>query len=95
MAVTKSPAGPGGPNVGPNKFKAPLIEPFSHQQWFLSEGPAGLLLSDVIYYISYGQSTTIDPEGLRHVRKFQLHGSSLQDSTRIVCTTVLITKKHN
>ncbi len=90
MDVTESPVGPGGPNVGPNKFKAPLIEPFSHQQCFLSEGSAVLLLSDVIYSLSNGQSTTIDPEGLRQVRKPQLRGPSLQDSWQIVCTAVLI-----
>lgn len=93
MAVTESPVGPGGPNVGPNKFKSPLIEPFSHQQWLLLEGSAVLLLWDVIYFLSDGQSTTIDPEGLHQVRKSQLRGPSLQDSWQIMCTAVLIIQK--
>lgn len=55
---------PQGAKLGPNKFKAPLIEPFSHQLWFLSEGSAGRSLSAVIYLLFTRSESglAIDPE---------------------------------
>lgn len=48
---SRNTGGPPGPNMGPKKVKAPLIEPFSHQLWFLSEWSAGRVLLAVIYLL--------------------------------------------